>query len=49
MRARDRWLGHILRLEEQRVIWQVLMNCVKPTPDSLCGGVTELDRKKAGE
>ncbi len=52
MRARDRrwnWLGHILRLEEHRVIRQVLINCVKPTPDSLFGDVPELDSRNAAE
>ncbi len=52
MRARDRrwnWLGHILRLEEHRVIRRVLMNCVKPTTDSLFGDVPDLDSGKAAE
>ncbi len=52
MRARDRrrnWLGHILRLEEHRVIRRVLMNCVRPTPDSLFGDVPDLDSGKAAE
>ncbi len=51
MRARDRrwnWLGHFLRLEEHRVIRQVLMNCVKPTPDSIFGD-PDLDSRKAAE
>ncbi len=36
MRARDqRWnrLGHILRMEEHRFARQVLLQCVKPTPE----------------
>ncbi len=52
MRARDRrwnWLGHVLRLEEHRVIRRVLMNCVRPTPDSLFGDIPDLDSRKAAE
>ncbi len=52
MQARDRrwsWLGHILRLEEHRVIRRVLMNCVRTTPDSLFGDVPDLDSRKAAE
>ncbi len=42
--------GHILRLEEHRVIRKVLMNCVRPTPaDSLFGDVPDLDSRKAAE
>ncbi len=51
-RARERWwnwLGHILRMEEHRVIRQVLMNCVKPTPDTLFGDVSDPDSRKAVE
>ncbi len=46
MRARGRrwtWLGHILRLEDHRVIQQVLINRVEPTHDSLFGGVPSLE------
>ncbi len=52
MRARERrWnrLGHILRMEEHRVIRRVLMNCDKPTPGSLFGDVPDLDSGKAAE
>ncbi len=45
MRAGGRrwnWLGHILRLEEHRVIRPVLMNCVRPTQESLFGDVPDL-------
>ncbi len=52
MRARDRrwkWLGHILRLEAQAVIRKVLMNCIRPTPDSPFGDVPHLDSRKAVE
>ncbi len=51
MRARDRlwnWLGHILRLED-RVIRRVLMNSVRPTPNSLFGDFPDLDSRKAAE
>ncbi len=46
MRARDqRWnyLGHILRMEEHRVTRKVLLQCVKPIPESLFGDVPDLD------
>ncbi len=52
IRARDRrwnWLGHILRLEEHRVIRRVLMNCVRVTPDSLFGDVPDLNNREAAE
>ncbi len=52
MRARDRrwnWLGHILRLEEHWEIRRVLMNCVRPTPDSLFGDVPDRDSRNADE
>ncbi len=52
MRARDRpsnWLDQIFRQEEHRVIRRVLMNCARPTPDSLFGDVPDLDSKKAPE
>ncbi len=42
-------LGHILRLEVHRVIRRVLMNCVRPTPDSLFGDVPDRDSRKAAE
>ncbi len=45
MRAGDRrwnWLGHTLGLEGQRIIRQVLMNCVRPIPDLLFGDVLDL-------
>ncbi len=52
MRAGDRrwnWLGHILRLEQHRIIQQVLLVCARPTPDSLFGDVPEPDPRKAAE
>ncbi len=36
--ARDlrwNWLGHILRTDEQRLVRQVLLNCVKPIAESV--------------
>ncbi len=50
MRARDqRWnyLGFILRMEEHRVTGQVLLQCVKPAPESLFGDVPGLDVQTA--
>ncbi len=44
--ARDlgwNWLGRILRMDEQRLVRQVLLNCVKPTLDSIFGDLTESD------
>ncbi len=38
MKARDRrwsWLRHILRMPEHRLVRQVLLNCVKPTHETL--------------
>ncbi len=52
MTVRDRrwnWRGHILRVEEHRVIRRVLMNCVRPSPDSLFGDAPELDSRKEAE
>ncbi len=52
MRAKDGpWnsLGHILRLEEHQIIQEVLMNCVRPTPDSLFGDTPDRDNRKASE
>ncbi len=52
MRARDRqlnWPGHIDRLEEHRVIRQVLIDRVKPTPDSIFGDVPDLLSREAAE
>ncbi len=43
------WLGHLLHLEEHRVRRRVLMNCVRPTPDSLFGDVPDLDGRNAAE
>ncbi len=43
------WLGHILRLEEHRVMRQVHMKWVRPTPDSLFDGALDVDVRKASE
>ncbi len=45
-RARDQrwnWLGHILRMEEHRLVCRVLLLCVKPTTESIYGDVPDLD------
>ncbi len=43
LRARDQrwnWLGHILRMDKRRTVRQVLLQCFKPTAESLwwCSG-----------
>ncbi len=46
MRARDhRWnyLGHILGMEEHSDTGQVLLQCLKPAPESLFSDVPDLD------
>ncbi len=43
--ARDRrwsWLGHILRMLEHRLTRKVLLNCVKPTHETLFADVPNL-------
>ncbi len=37
------WVGHILRMHEHRLVWRVLLICVKPIPESIFGDVPELD------
>ncbi len=52
MRARDRrwsWVRHAIREEQHRVVRPVLLNCVKPTRDSLFGDVADLYPNKAIE
>ncbi len=47
IRARDQrwnWLGHILRMDEDRLTRRILLECVPPTPESLYGGVLNLGR-----
>ncbi len=49
-RARDQrrnWLGHILRMEEHRLVRRVLLLCVKPTPESIFGDVPDLNVAEA--
>ncbi len=50
MKARDRkwnWLGHVLRKPEHRVVRQVLLNCVKPTHETLFADVPNLSIENA--
>ncbi len=45
MKARDRrwsWLGHVLRMPEDRLVREVLLNCVKPTHEMLFADVPNL-------
>ncbi len=45
MKARNRrwsWLGHVLRMPEHRLVRQVLLNCVKPTHETLFADVLNL-------
>ncbi len=41
------WLGHILRMDERRTVCQVLLNCVKPQPESNFGDLIDLDVNEA--
>ncbi len=46
LRTRDlrwNWLGHILRMEERQTVRQVLLNCVKPTQESILGDLNGKD------
>ncbi len=46
LRARDlrwNWLGHILRMDESRLVRKVLLQCFRPTPESIFGDVLDLD------
>ncbi len=48
--ARDRrwsWLGHVLRMPEHRLVRQVLLNCVRPTHETLFADVPNLSIEKA--
>ncbi len=50
MRARDQrwnWLGHILRMEGHRLTRQVLLQCLKLTPESILGDVSGLEIQAA--
>ncbi len=46
-----RWscLGHMLRMDEDRLVRKVLLNCVQPTKASLYGDIPDLDIEKAIE
>ncbi len=37
------WLGHVLRMEENRAVRKILLSCVNPTPESIFGDVPILD------
>ncbi len=41
------WLGHILRMDERRTVRQILLNCVKPTPVSIFGGLIDIGVNEA--
>ncbi len=50
MRARDlmlNWLGHVLLMEEHRLLRQVLLTCVKPTSVSILADIPSLDIRAA--
>ncbi len=50
MKARDRrwsWLGHVLRMPEHRLVRQVLLNCVRPTHETLFADVPNLSIENA--
>ncbi len=36
-------LNCILKMDERRVVRQVLLNCVKPTPESILGDIIDTD------
>ncbi len=49
MKARDRrWsrLGHVLRMPEHRLVRQVLLNCVRPTHETLFAERTKSKYRK---
>ncbi len=46
LKARGRrwsWLGHVLRMPEHRLLPKVLLNCVKPTHETLFAYVPNLN------
>ncbi len=43
------WLGHVLRMDEDRLVRKVLLNCFQPTKESLYGGIPDLDVERAIE
>ncbi len=51
MNMRDRrwsWLGNVLRMDEDRLVRKVLLNCVQPTK-ALYGDIPDLDVERAIE
>ncbi len=52
MNLRDRrwsWFGNILRIDEDRLVRKVLLNCVQPTIESLHGDILDLNVEEAIE
>ncbi len=50
MKARDRrwsWLGHVLCMPEHRLVRQVLLNCIRPTHETLFADVPNLSIENA--
>ncbi len=41
------WLGHVLRMPEHRLVRQVMLNCVKPTHETLFADVPNLSIENA--
>ncbi len=41
------WLGHVLRMPEHRLVRQVLLNCVKPTHETLFADVPNISIENA--
>ncbi len=52
MNMRDRrwsWLGHVLGMDEDRLVRKVFLNCAQPTKESLYGDIPDLGVEKAIE
>ncbi len=52
MKARDRrwsWLGHVLSMPEHRLLRKVLLNCVKPTHETIFADVPSLSIENTTE
>ncbi len=43
------WPGHVLRMDEDRLVSKVLPNCVQPTKESLDGDIPGLDVERVIE
>ncbi len=43
------WNGHILRMDDDRLVRKVLLNCVKPEKESLYGEIPSRSVEKAIE